>query len=98
MTKYAGLIVFFLLLSFSSDTRAHSWYPRECCSGQDCAQVDTVTWLGTRDDRSAHMVVTSKAGTVAVPHDFPVRLSRDERMHVCIRDVWLICLFLPPLS
>lgn len=22
------------------EARAHDWYPRECCSGQDCAPVD----------------------------------------------------------
>jgi len=42
------------------------------------------------------LVVTSAVGTAIVPHDFPVRESKDGRMHVCIQDVWIVCLFVPP--
>ena len=42
------------------------------------------------------LVVTSAIGTAIVPHDFPVRESKDGRMHVCIQDVWVVCLFVPP--
>jgi hypothetical protein len=50
------------------------------------------------------MVVTSKHGTAVVPSDFPVRQSKDGRMHVCMQhsptdpfsDITVICLFMPP--
>lgn len=52
---------------------AHSWYPPECCSGQDCAPVESMTWLVLAGGELPQLVVTSKHGTVIVPHDFPVR-------------------------
>jgi len=45
--------------------------------------------------------VTSKRGTAIIPKDFPVRESKDSRMHVCMRqnefrDFDVMCLFVPP--
>jgi hypothetical protein len=47
------------------------------------------------------LVVKSKHGTAIIPHDYPVRESKDGRMHVCMRpDPWgaidVMCLFMPP--
>jgi hypothetical protein len=79
-----------------SPASAHSWYPKECCSGRDCAPVEKVTWLVPAGGGLPQLVVTSTVGTAVIPHDLPVRESKDGRMHVCIQDVWVICLFVPP--
>jgi hypothetical protein len=84
--------------------RAHSWYPHECCSGEDCAPVDNIAWLVPAGGGLPQLVVTSKHGTAVVPRDFPVRQSKDSRMHVCLQhsptdpfsDITVLCLFMPP--
>jgi hypothetical protein len=82
---------------------AHDWYPMECCHEQDCAPVISATSEveATADAlMPAQLVVTTKFGTVAVPHGFERKPSPDGRMHACIRkdgngDLWLICFFVP---
>jgi hypothetical protein len=84
------------IVLWSAPAGAHTWYPKECCSGQDCAPVEKATWLIPAGGGLPQLVVTSSIGTAIVPHDLPVRDSKDGRMHVCIQDVWVICLFVPP--
>jgi hypothetical protein len=93
-----SIILWFLaaIVLLSEPTAAHSWYPKECCSGNDCAPVEKATWLVPTGAGLPQLVVTSGVGTAIVPHNFPVRDSKDGRMHVCIQDVWVICLFIPP--
>ena len=81
--------------------KAHDWYPRECCNHKDCAPVETSAWFIPTAGGLPQLVVTSKHGRVTVPRDFPVRESKDSRMHVCIRQNeyggWdVMCLFMPP--
>ena len=80
---------------------AHSWYPREFCDDADCAAVETITQQMAVGARLPQIRVTSKHGTAIVPKDFPVRASRDGRMHVCMRqnefgDWDILCMFVPP--
>lgn len=81
------------------------WYPLECCSGQDCAPVDSVSsavQIVAGVMSVPHLVVTTKHGTAEVPSIFPRRESKDHRMHACMRrragEMELLCLFLPPGS
>ena len=80
---------------------AHSWYPKECCNDMDCAPVETVDRLLPTGGGLPQLVVTSKHGKAIVPQGFPVRESKDGRMHVCMRydefgNMDVICLFVPP--
>lgn len=75
------------------------WYPMECCHAMDCAPV-TGTAFSNPIEAGAlpNMVITTKHGTVAVPHNFPRRQSKDGRMHACMRpaqdgSMRLICIF-----
>jgi hypothetical protein len=85
------LIFFMMLAVFFSVPRAHahSWYPMECCSGGDCAEI------------APSRVKTSAAGYVidgkfAVPYR-DVRQSPDGRFHACFpTPEWLRCFFAPP--
>jgi hypothetical protein len=81
---------------------AHDWYPSECCHHEDCVPVDSVVRLTpTRFGATPQLIVTSKHGITLVPEGFPVRESKDGRMHICARadpygDKGLMCLFVPP--
>jgi hypothetical protein len=83
---------------------AHDWYPIECCSGADCAEVEHATYdrAPAVDNKLAILAITTKHGTVLVPENFPHRESKDGKMHACMRpvrgDMRLICLFVPPPS
>lgn len=76
--------------------RAHEWYPRECCGDQDCAPVDAVTFAASDTGKLPVMVVSTKWGTKAVD-EFTRRYdSKDGRLHACIFNGRVLCLFLPP--
>lgn len=83
---------------------AHDWYPMECCSGMDCAPVEKVERIPDPSNPTALplLLVTTKHGTVAIPTNFPLRQSQDNRMHVCMRPSQtpgvnrLLCVFIPP--
>jgi hypothetical protein len=60
--------------------QAHSWYPMECCSGQDCHEADRVTEL---PDGSANVQVGSE--TIVVPRSLKRRASPDGHYHLCYR-------------
>lgn len=84
------LAVFLIFIAYTTSARAHDWYPIECCHQYDCAPVDkAVTADGV-------IAVTTKHGTATVPAEMTRRESRDHRMHACIRDQKVICVFLPP--
>ena len=84
-----------------SPAKAHEWHPKECCNNDDCAPVESFKRLVPTASVFPQFVVTSRYRTAVVPHDFPLRVSKDGRMHVCMRqnefgtgDV--MCLFMPP--
>ena len=81
--------------------KAHGWYPKECCHDDDCAPVESVELLTPTGGGTPQLLITTKRGTTLVPQDFPVRESKDGRIHICVRaneygrdDV--MCLFMPP--
>jgi hypothetical protein len=103
-----ALIACFSLLSgiatLTLPAVSHDWYPMECCSGTDCAEVDHATYDRTPDitNKLPILAVTTVHGTALVPENFPRRESLDGKMHACMRpasgDMSLICLFVPPPS
>jgi hypothetical protein len=84
-----------------SPTTGHDWYPKVCCHDMDCAPIESIVRLVPAGGGAAQLIVTSKHGKAIVRQDFPVRESKDSRMHVCMRrhdsgDLDVICLFVPP--
>jgi hypothetical protein len=85
------------LLAWLSTAGGHDWYPRECCSGDDCAPADNVV---VRADGS--YLVTSRGMSVVIPADYNRwRRSPDGQVHVCIRKLrsgseYLVCAFRGP--
>lgn len=105
------------LLFLVTAALAHSWYPPECCSGQDCSEV--VDWrripspdptklpsmevtieLKHTDYSKIPNVVNTNRYTAIFPPDFPIRESKDNKMHACMRYFEYppspLCLFVPP--
>ena len=77
---------------------AHSWYPKECCSGHDCMPADSII----TDVRGNRIVIVGDR-RVWIPPGFAVRASPDARIHVCFTDdVFGVqaprCVFMPAES
>ena len=78
--------------------QAHHWYPRECCTDQDCFRATVVV---RRPDGS--LKIDAGHITVIVPPGFPARPSQDNDPHVCVyRDIrgryHARCVFLPGIG
>jgi hypothetical protein len=76
---------------------AHSWYPKECCSQNDCALADRIE-SGPRGI-TAVMVGNRR---IEIPPGFAARSSPDNHIHVCFVSSieagvpWMpLCLFVP---
>lgn len=67
-----------LLLCLTGMAGAHSWYPIECCSGQDCQPV-SVDDLVEQSDGSWKYLPTG----LVFPKE-TIRPSQDRHFHVCI--------------
>ena len=81
-----------MMALWATGAQAHSWYPRECCSGHDCAAVISVKVLG-----DGTLVVRTQHGEAHVPATLPRRDSPDGQMHACINSSGtLLCVFYPP--
>ncbi len=84
-----------------TSAKAHEWYPHDCCYAGDCAPVDNVTRISPAGGGDTRLVLTSKHGTAILPPDFPMRESKDHRMHVCMRPslyrgMGVTCVFMSP--
>lgn len=79
----------FILLLSTSAALAHSWYPWECCSGNDCDVILEERWT------DEGIVIRTKHGTALFPKDFPLKPSEDQHDHACFNPVTLkpLCLF-----
>jgi hypothetical protein len=85
-----------VVIAVARPARAHEWYPRECCSEQDCAPVTDVSFVAADVGSLPVMIVTTKFGTKPLAPETKVASSKDSRMHACIYQGKLLCLFLPP--
>jgi hypothetical protein len=80
-----------IILTVTSNVRAHDWYPKECCCGHDCAPatvepipVTPALAQQLQTTPPSAMMITTKHGTVIVPSGFKARESKDGRAHACI--------------
>ena len=76
---------------------AHSWYPKECCSQNDCARADQIV-TGPRGI-TAVLVGNQR---IEIPPGFAARSSPDGNIHVCFVGspgdgvpLMPVCLFVP---
>jgi hypothetical protein len=80
----------------SSPASAHSWYDADCCSNQDCEPVSAVAFVASDPSALPVMVVTTSLGTKPLTSTTKIRQSKDSRMHACIYQGRLLCLYMPP--
>jgi hypothetical protein len=95
---YLGTLIECLLVLPSGDpARAHSWYPRQCCGGEDCRKVDKIDFLPSGD-----MVMHVGWIKVVVPRNFVKQPSQDADAHVCMSIATgtfrPVCVFMPGTS
>jgi hypothetical protein len=60
--------------------------------------VTQVSFVASSPDEPPVMVVTTVNGTKPVPRNLIPRESLDGRMHACIYQDNVICLFMPPTN
>jgi hypothetical protein len=104
LASAAAIIGWVLVIKvFASAAAAHDWYPISCCSGGDCAPAEvevlptqSLAAMGISSALPSLMRVFNQHGSVIVPADFQTRMSPDGRVHACIHNGRLICLFIPP--
>jgi len=85
-----------IVVAFTRTARSHSWYDADCCSDRDCEPVSAVSFVASDSASVPIMVVTTSFGTKPVTPQTKIRESKDGRMHACIYQDKLICLYLPP--
>jgi hypothetical protein len=89
-------LAFLIAAALSSPASSHSWYDADCCSDQDCEPVSAVSFVASDPSTMPVMVVTTNLGTKPVTPMTKIRQSKDGRMHACIYQGRLLCLYLPP--
>jgi hypothetical protein len=90
------LLALLILLTLARPARSHSWYDADCCSDRDCEPVSGVSFVASDPTSVPIMVVTTSFGTKPVTPQTKIRESKDNKMHACIYQEKLICLYLPP--
>jgi zinc knuckle protein len=85
----------FILGGYAWGHDAHLYDP-ECCGNGDCAPATYVTYLAANSASPPTMVVTTPLGTKPKTDKTIVRESKDHRVHGCIHQDRLWCVYLPP--
>lgn len=85
-----------LLIITTTYVAAHGWYDADCCSDRDCEPVSNIVFISTGPLTVPTMVVTTSFGTKPVTEKTKIRESKDSRMHACIYQGELLCLYMPP--
>jgi hypothetical protein len=91
-----GALTLLIAAALSSPASSHSWYDADCCSDHDCEPVSAVSYVASDPSSVPVMVVTTNLGTKPVTPMTKIRQSKDGRMHACIYQDRLLCLYLPP--
>ncbi|MBU2581701.1 MAG: hypothetical protein KJ622_08285 [Alphaproteobacteria bacterium] len=72
-----------LIAAVPATAAAHSWYPRDCCHGEDCVPVSDIEKVPGKPYQIWH---TEKFGPVQVDDTVlrdRARISKDGRYHLC---------------
>ncbi|MBA9063877.1 hypothetical protein GGQ91_003278 [Methylobacterium fujisawaense] len=78
------MLVLTLLTTLSFNHLAHSWYPEECCSNEDCAPVDDAEIVPGGFRSHGYFIPEALA-----------RPSKDASYHLCQYRGRVICFFVP---
>lgn len=89
-------LAFLAVVALAKPARSHSWYDPDCCSDRDCEAVSNVSFVASDPKSPPSMVVTTSFGTKPVTPQTKIRESKDNKLHACIYQERLICLYVPP--
>lgn len=92
----ASALTIVLATVLSHPVQAHGWYDADCCSGHDCEPVQNVSYVASDPAAPPVMIVTTSLGTKPKTPQTKIRDSKDARMHACIYQGVLLCLYMPP--
>jgi hypothetical protein len=90
------VLALLIVVALARPARSHSWYDPDCCSDRDCEPVSAVSFVASDTNSVPVMVVTTSFGTKPVTYMTKIRESKDSRMHACIYQGKLLCLYMPP--
>lgn len=90
------------VLLCSLPSSAQDWYPKDCCPDYACEPVKSFKWLRSKGGNTPLLSVQSRYGPIILQRDFPFRMSKDGRVHICVMydafgNLKVNCLFLPPI-
>jgi hypothetical protein len=85
----AGILVL-AFVAWTTPLRAHSWYEAACCSQRDCAPVED----GVVAEKSDGVHVQGHG--ILSRTDSRLRMSRDDRDHICQETGKLLCVYRKP--
>ena len=93
------MLVCGLMLALVVPAHTHSWYPQNCCSGQDCMRVERVE-TNNNGDYILYTTFKSQNVFIFISKDAPMQSSSDEFWHICLRyddrgHLKPICVFVP---
>jgi len=91
-----AVLALLVVIALAKPARSHSWYDPDCCSDRDCEPASEIAFVASDPKAVPVMVVTTSFGTKPVTPQTKIRESRDSRLHACIYQEKLICLYLPP--
>ena len=90
------VLALIIVVALARPAKSHSWYDADCCSDRDCEPVSAIAYVASDPQSVPVMVVTTSFGTKPVTPRTKIRESKDSRMHACIYQGALICLYMPP--
>ena len=88
------------VLSATTDSIAHSWYPAVCCDKHDCGVANYAFVSNT-----GKLVVVDNGRQLIVPDKLTRRTSPDQQIHICYNRIdvevfglppTIYCVFFPP--
>lgn len=101
MKKHLRALALAGMLTAAGGAFSHSFYPHECCHGQDCYPIPAEEVRLTKE--GAYVVIASGEIFAHPDSDVPIRKARfspDGQFHRCTPNgergaVYTICLFVP---
>jgi hypothetical protein len=86
-----------ILVAMTVPAWAHSWYPLECCSGNDCEPIPPESFSESPEGWTFHFCSRTRPGLCI--HGFMKRgrekISQDGQYHLCFSATTIYCFFVP---
>jgi hypothetical protein len=78
MISRALLLAMLLMAGLEFPVHAHGWYPKECCSNDDCMPADAIA-----TNEQGEKVVIVGHHRIPIPRRLDTRPSPDSQIHIC---------------